>query len=209
MRPFAYPLPGGRHLAGRLVEFCRTWKARGEFYFILRGRTFARPMLQRVLASVFLFDVFVFFVPFAAAAVCVFLLWRAVCHRASLGRGLRIRRNERRAVWADGHKGAVCQRCAVSCAGIGSLCVFHFDGAPRLANQRLAVCRTIPGQRDACANRCLCTSHIHGGQHRLHGIGFSGRRIVQHILPCFFELTRIIGTCKRRNHLVRAVTPFL
>ena len=36
-------------------------------------------MLQRVLASVFLFAVFVFFVPFAAAAVCVFLLWRAVC----------------------------------------------------------------------------------------------------------------------------------
>lgn len=64
---------------------------------------------------------------------------------------------------------------------------FTLTARRALANQRLAVCRTIPGQRDACANRCLCTSHIHGGQHRLHGIGFSGRRIVQHILPCFLN----------------------
>ena len=49
-----------------------------------------------------------------SASVCVFLLWRTVRDRAAACRRRSLRRNERRAVWADGRKGRVCQCCALS-----------------------------------------------------------------------------------------------
>ena len=59
MCPFAYSLPGGRHPAGRLVEFCRTWKARGNFISYYAAELFASDAPAR-FGKCFLFAVFVF-----------------------------------------------------------------------------------------------------------------------------------------------------
>lgn len=101
-------VPDRRHDAGRLAGFRCCRRAGRWIYLILCVCTVARQMHRHILAGGFVFTIFFFFMPCASASVCIFLLWRTVCDRADACRRWSLRRNERRAVWADRRKGRVC-----------------------------------------------------------------------------------------------------
>lgn len=100
-------LTGGMMLGAWLVSAAADGQEDGFISYyasaLLRARctgTFWQVVSSSLFSS--------FFMPCASASVCIFLLWRTVCDRADACRRWSLRRNERRAVWADRRKGRVC-----------------------------------------------------------------------------------------------------
>ena len=80
MCPFAYSLPGGRHPAGRLVEFCRTWKARGELLRVRCSSAFWQVFSSSLFSSFLCLSLLLLFAFSCFGAPCVIgLLWVEGC----------------------------------------------------------------------------------------------------------------------------------